>query len=69
MNYMTQFQNELANKLSLQEQPRAIVEWVCEKMLESYKNGLAAGRKRAAVTSGPVLRICPSQRIEGRRES
>ena len=49
MNYMTQFQNELANKLSLQEHPRTIVEWVCGKMLESYKNGLAAGRKRAAV--------------------
>jgi hypothetical protein len=49
MNYIKTFEAELAAKLaSGTEDTRHIVRFASEKLLESYKNGLATGRKRAA---------------------
>ena len=48
MSYIEQFEQELAKKLTSSETGEAIVRWVSEKVLESYKNGIAAGRKKVA---------------------
>jgi hypothetical protein len=45
MSYIKEFEAELAKKVQSTEDPAAIAKWVSEKVLESYKNGLAAGRK------------------------
>jgi hypothetical protein len=50
MSYIEQFEKELATKLTSGETGEAIVSWVSEKVLESYKNGIAAGRKKAAAS-------------------
>ena len=50
MSYIEQFEKELATKLTSGETGEAIVRWVSEKILESYKNGIAAGRKKATVS-------------------
>ena len=50
MSYIEQFEQELAKKLTSNETGEAIVRWVSEKILESYKNGIGAGRKKAAVS-------------------
>lgn len=47
MTYIEQFKAELKKRLDSPEHTASIVEWMAEKVLESYKNGLAAGRKRA----------------------
>jgi len=47
MSYIKEFEAELAKKLQSTEPPAAIAKWLSEKVLESYKNGLAAGRKRS----------------------
>ena len=55
MSYVKLFEVDLATKLVKQGCPGdigAVVHWVSEKVLESYKNGLAAGRKRAAAGNG-----------------
>ena len=50
MSYIQQFEAELAAKLeSGTENTEAIVRWVSEKVLESYKNGITAGQKGATV--------------------
>ena len=46
MSYITEFEQELARKLTSSETGEDIVRWVSEKVLESYKNGIAAGQKR-----------------------
>jgi hypothetical protein len=49
MSYIQNFEAELAAKLaSGTEDAAAIVRFASEKMVESYRNGMAAGRKRAA---------------------
>lgn len=49
MTYIEQFEAELVKKLQGAEDTAAIVRWVSEKVLESYKNGITAGQKGAQV--------------------
>jgi uncharacterized membrane-anchored protein len=49
MSYIEQFEQELVKKLQSSEDPAAIVRWVSEKVLESYRNGITAGQKGATV--------------------
>ena len=50
MSYIQEFEQELARKLeSGTEGTAAIVRFVSEKVLQSYKNGIAAGQKGATV--------------------
>ena len=49
MTYIEQFEVELVKKLQSTEDPAAIVRWVSEKVLESYRNGITAGQKGAQV--------------------
>jgi len=42
MSYIKDFEAEFAKKLQGSEDSAAIVKWVSAKILESYKNGLAA---------------------------
>ena len=48
-SYIEQFESELAKKLTSSETGEAIVRWVSEKVLESYRNGITAGQKGATV--------------------
>ena len=45
MSYIKDFEIELLKKLNSTEDKTAIVRWVAEKILESYRNGITAGRK------------------------
>ena len=47
MSYIKDFETELLSKLNRREDAASIVRWVAERVLESYKNGIAAGKKRA----------------------
>jgi hypothetical protein len=49
MTYIEQFEQELLKKLQGAEDTATIVRWVSEKVLESYRNGISAGRKGAQV--------------------
>jgi hypothetical protein len=49
MSYIKEFEAELLKKLNSTEAEAAIVRWVAERVLESYKNGIAAGQKGAQV--------------------
>ena len=49
MTYIEQFEQELVKKLQRTVYPAAIVRWVSEKVLESYRNGITAGQKGATV--------------------
>ena len=49
MTYIEQFEMELVQKLQGIEDPAAIVRWVSEKVLESYRNGITAGQKGTRV--------------------
>jgi len=49
MSYIQQFEAELLKKLNSSEDDAAIVRWVSEKVLESYRNGITAGQKGAQV--------------------
>ncbi len=50
MSYLEQFEAELLAKLEHgTEDAAAIVRWVSEKVLESHRNGITAGRKGATV--------------------
>jgi len=49
MSYIDQFEAELVKKLQSNEAPAAIVRWVSEKVLESYRNGIKAGQKGTQV--------------------
>ena len=46
-SYIEQFESELLSKLNGNEDEGAIVRWVSEKVLESYRNGITAGQKGA----------------------
>ena len=48
-SYIEQFEQELVAKLNGNEDTASIVRWVAERVLESYKNGIAAGQKGAQV--------------------
>jgi hypothetical protein len=45
MSYIQQFETELAQKLESAESTAVIARWVSEKILESYRNGIKAGRE------------------------
>lgn len=48
MSYITDFEGELTKKLEDgTDNTTAIVHWVSEKILESFKNGVIAGKKGA----------------------
>ena len=49
MSYIEQFEQELLGKLNGAEDTDSVVRWVSEKVLESYRNGITAGQKGAAV--------------------
>jgi hypothetical protein len=49
MSYLTDFETELNKKLISSETADSIVRWVSEKILESYRNGITAGRKGETV--------------------
>jgi hypothetical protein len=49
MSYIKDFEIELTTKLDSNEDTASIVRWIAEKVLESYKNGIAAGQKGAQV--------------------
>jgi hypothetical protein len=49
MSYIKDFEAELLKKLSGNEDDAAVVRWVCERMLESYRNGITAGQKGETV--------------------
>lgn len=46
---MTDFEAELVKKLNGKEDTASLVRWVCERVLESYKNGITAGQKGTKV--------------------
>jgi len=41
---MEQFESELVKKLQGKEDTAAVIRWICEKHLQSYKNGITAGK-------------------------
>ena len=49
MSYIEEFEKELIGKLDGQEDTAAIVRWISEKVLESYRNGITAGQKGTQV--------------------
>ena len=49
MGYMNEFEAELRKKLNGQEGEDAVVKWICETVLQSYKNGITDGKKGAMV--------------------
>jgi hypothetical protein len=49
MSYIKDFEAELLKKLSGTEDDATVVRWVCERMLESYRNGITAGQKGETV--------------------
>ena len=44
MSYITDFEGELIKKLESAENRTSVVRWISEKVLESYKNGVIAGK-------------------------
>ena len=49
MSYIKEFEAELVKKLNGSEDDATVVRWVCEKLLESYRNGITAGQKGETV--------------------
>ena len=49
MTYIQQFEAELVKKLNGKDDTATLVKWICEKVLESYRNGITAGEKGAKV--------------------
>jgi len=49
MTYIKQFEEELVKRFQGSEDAAAIVRWISEKVLESYRNGITAGQKGAQV--------------------
>jgi hypothetical protein len=44
MSYINEFEVELEKKLNGSEDTATIIGWVAEKILESYRNGIKAGK-------------------------
>ena len=49
MSYISDFEAELGKKLISSETADSVVRWVSEKILESYRNGITAGRNGETV--------------------
>lgn len=45
MSYIQEFEAELSKRLLSNETTETIVRWISEKVLESYRNGITAGKK------------------------
>ena len=45
MSYIKDFEVELSKKLNAHEDIASVVRWVSEKVLESFKHGIIAGKK------------------------
>lgn len=57
MSYISEFDNELRAKLNGPEDEEAIIRWISEKVLESYRNGIKAGQKgRQVIRDGKSRR-------------
>jgi hypothetical protein len=57
MSYITEFEQELKAKLNSAEGDEAIIRWISEKVLESYRNGIKAGQKgRQVIRDGKSRR-------------
>jgi hypothetical protein len=57
MSYLNEFEQELKAKLQSAEGEEAIIRWISEKVLESYRNGIKAGQ-----TGRQVIRDGKSRR-------
>lgn len=44
MSYISEFEAELQAKLQSNQNDEALIGWVSEKVLESYRNGIKAGQ-------------------------
>lgn len=51
MTYIQQFESEFIATLNGKEDEASLVRWICERVLESYKNSVTAGQKGARVSS------------------
>lgn len=49
MSYIDEFEKELIKKLDGNEDTASLVRWVSEKLIESYRNGINAGRNGGEV--------------------
>ena len=49
MSYIQEFEKELRKKFDEAQDEEVLFKWISEKVLESYKNGIAAGQKGAQV--------------------
>ena len=57
MSYLNEFEQELKAKLNSAEGDEAIIRWISEKVLESYRNGIKAGQKgRQVIRDGKSRR-------------
>jgi uncharacterized membrane-anchored protein len=52
MSYIKEFEQQLSEKLNSNQDSASVVAWICEKVLESYKNGITAGQKGAKPKTG-----------------
>ena len=65
MSYIEQFEQELIAKLQGKEDDAAIVRRVAEKVLESYRNGIKAGRDgKTVIRDGKSRRRGPFGKAE-----
>jgi len=49
MSYMQEFEAELRQQYSECTDEEVLFRWICEKVLESYRNGITAGQKGTQV--------------------
>jgi hypothetical protein len=49
MTFIQQFEMELRRKYDEAQDDDVLFRWICEKVLESYRNGITAGQKGAVV--------------------
>jgi hypothetical protein len=49
MSYIKEFEAELAKQLQSGMDQATLTKWLSDKILESYKNGVVAGKRAAAI--------------------
>jgi uncharacterized membrane-anchored protein len=49
MTYIAQFETELRKQYNEAQDEEVLFRWICEKVLESYRNGITAGQKGTQV--------------------
>ena len=50
--YLVQLRKETLERFSDSKAVKEITDWVCEKALQSWKNGLARAQKRSGTSQG-----------------